>query len=94
LEKEIEGKMKCPSQVIFAAMENFIYHFNVKDQLKHLKIPTLILTGDKDSLVPPARSYELNDLIPNSNLVVFNKQNHNINAEIPEKVVNEIINFI
>ena len=94
LEKEIEGKMKCPSQVIFAAMENFIYNFNVKEQLKHLKVPTLILTGDKDSLVPAARSYELNELIPNSKIVVFKKQNHGINAEIPEKVVNEIINFI
>jgi len=94
LEKEIEGKMKCPSQVIFAAMENFIYNFNVKDQLKNLKIPTLILTGDKDSLVPPKRSYELNELIHNSKLVVFKKQNHGINAEIPDKVVDAIINFI
>lgn len=94
LEKEVEGKMKCPSHVIFAAMENFIYNFNVKDQLKNLKIPTLILTGDKDSLVPSARSYKLNEIIPNSKLVVFKKQNHGINAEIPDKVVEEIITFL
>ncbi|MFX1338946.1 MAG: alpha/beta fold hydrolase [Promethearchaeota archaeon] len=94
LEKEVEGKMKCPPQVIFAALENVIYNFNVKEQLKNLEIPTLILTGDKDSLIPPARSYELNELIANSKFVVFKKQNHNINAEIPEKVVDEIINFI
>ena len=94
LEKEVEGKMKCPSEVIFAAMENFIYNFNVKNQLKNLKMPVLILTGNKDRLVPPNRSYELNELIPNSKLIVFNKQNHGINAEIPEKVVNEIVNFI
>ena len=86
--------MKCPSEVIFAAMENFIYNFNVKNQLKNLKMPVLILTGNKDRLVPPNRSYELNELIPNSKLIVFNKQNHGINAEIPEKVVNEIVNFI
>jgi len=94
LEKEVEGKMKCPSEVIFAAMENFIYNFNVKDQLKNLKTPTLILTGNKDSLVLPKRSYKLNELIPNSKLVVFEKQNHGINVEIPDKVVNEIITFI
>jgi pimeloyl-ACP methyl ester carboxylesterase len=94
LEKEVEGKMKCPSQVIFAAMENFIYNFDVKDQLKNLKIPTLILTGDKDRLVPSVRSHELNELIPNSKLVIFEKQNHGINAEIPNKVVNKIIQFI
>lgn len=94
LEKEIEGKMKCPSQVIFAAMENFIFNFNVKDQLKNIEVPTLILTGDKDSLVPPQRSYELNELIPHSKLVVFKKQNHGINAEIPDKVVDKIIEFI
>ena len=94
LEKEIEGKLKCPSQVIFAAMENFIYNFNVKDQLKNLKIPTLILTGDKDRLVPSVRSHELNGLIPNSKLVIFEKQNHGINAEIPDKVVDKIIKFI
>jgi 3-oxoadipate enol-lactonase len=94
LEKEVEGKMKCPSDVIFAAMENFIYDFDVKEQLENLKMPVLILTGDKDSLVPHNRSYELNELIPNSKLIVFNKQNHGINAEIPEKVVKEIIKFI
>ena len=94
LEKEVEAKMKCPPDVIFAAMENFIYDFNVKDQLKNLKMPVLILTGDKDSLVPPKRSDELNELIPNSQIIVFNKQNHRINAEIPERVVNGIIKFI
>jgi pimeloyl-ACP methyl ester carboxylesterase len=94
LEKEVEGKMKCPSEVIFAAMENFIYDFNVKNQLRELKMPVLILTGDKDRLIPPERSNEINQLIPNSKLVVFEKQNHGINAEIPEKVVNEINRFI
>jgi pimeloyl-ACP methyl ester carboxylesterase len=93
-EREIEGKMKCPSEVIFAAMENFIYEFNVKDNLNNLKMPVLILAGNKDSLIPIQRSYELNKLISNSKLVVFEKQNHGINVEIPEKVVNEIIKFI
>jgi pimeloyl-ACP methyl ester carboxylesterase len=94
IEKEIEAKLKCPSQVIFAAMENFIHNFNIKDQLKNIKIPTLILTGDKDSILPPTRSYDLNELIPNSKLIVFQKQNHGINTEIPEKVAHEIIEFI
>ncbi|MFX0072097.1 MAG: alpha/beta fold hydrolase [Candidatus Hermodarchaeota archaeon] len=94
LKKEIEAKLKCPPEVIYGAMENFIYNFNVKDQLKSLKIPVLILTGDKDRLIPPDRSYEMNKLIPNSKLIVFKKQNHGINVEIAEQVVNEIKIFI
>ena len=94
LEKDVEPKLKCPSDVLFGAMENFIYDFDVREELKNLNIPVLILTGDKDSLVPSRRSHELNELIPNSKLVIFEKQNHGINVEIPEKVVHEIIDFI
>lgn len=94
LDKEIEAKMKCPPEVIFGAMENFIYNFNVKDQLKDLKIPVLILTGNKDRLVPQDRSREMHEIIPDSRIVIFEKQNHGINVEIPQKVVGEIIKFI
>ncbi|MFW9898900.1 MAG: alpha/beta fold hydrolase [Candidatus Thorarchaeota archaeon] len=94
LKKEVEAKLKCPPEVIFGAMENFVYDFDVREDLKSLNIPVLIITGDKDSLVHPKRSYELNELIPNSKLIIFEKQNHGINVEIPEKVVREIINFI
>ncbi len=94
LEKEVEAKLKCAPEVIIAAMENFIHNFNVKEKLKTLNLPVLILSGDKDSLISPKNSLELNNLIPNSKLVIFKKQNHGINVEITEKVVNEIINFI
>ena len=94
LEKDVEPKLKCPSDVLFGAMENFVYDFDVRENLSTLDIPVLIITGNKDSLVPSKRSHELNELIPNSKLVIFEKQNHGINVEIPEKVAKEIINFV
>ena len=94
LEKDVAPKLKCPHEVIFGATENFLYDFDVTEDLKNLNIPVLILTGDRDSLIPPKRSHELNELIPNSKLVIFEKQNHGINVEIPKKVVHEIIDFI
>ncbi len=94
LEKEVQGKLKCSPDALLAAMENFVYNFDVRDQVKNIKVPTLILTGDKDSLIAYKRSLELKESIPNSKLVIFEKQNHGINVEVPERVIDEIIKFI
>ena len=50
-------------------MNSIVKTFNVEDQLKNIKVPTLILTGDKDSFILPTESEKMDQLIPNSKLV-------------------------
>lgn len=46
------------------------------NRLSRIGVPTLILTGDDDPLVPPENSKILNELIPGSELVLFPGKRH------------------
>jgi proline iminopeptidase len=50
--------------------------FDVTRKLKLIKTPTLIVCGRYDVQCPLKYSIEMNDLIPHSTLMVFNKSNH------------------
>ncbi len=52
--------------------------------LKLLKLPTLLITGSKDTVVPTADTVKLNTLIANSQLVVIPKAGHLPHEEQPE----------
>lgn len=50
--------------------------FDVKERLSELKIETLILTGDRDLVVPPQNSKNLAEVIPNSRLKIIEGGSH------------------
>lgn len=51
-------------------------------------LPTLILAGDKDLMIPPAHSEHMADLLPGSELVMVVNGNHLVMLEHPE-ILNE-----
>jgi len=55
--------------------------FNTYDRLTHICVPTLILTGSDDKLIPAANSRILNQLIPDSILVEFEGIGHGLLVE-------------
>jgi pimeloyl-ACP methyl ester carboxylesterase len=68
--------------------------FDTSVKLKNLKIPTLILHGMKDVLVPPQNAQILADLIPNSKLRFFPQSAHAPFVEEPNSVQKAIIEFL
>ena len=68
--------------------------FNTSNRLKDLKIPTLILHGMKDVLVPPQNANILAELIPNSQVKIFSQSAHAPFVEEPDLVLNAIIEFL
>ncbi len=48
-----------------------IQKFNVKNQLKQIKSPTLIIHGKKDKIIPLSFARQVHELIPNSQLEVL-----------------------
>lgn len=50
--------------------------FDVTRKLKLISTPTLIICGKYDVQCPITYSIEMNELIPHSTLVIFNKSNH------------------
>jgi len=68
--------------------------FNTCDRLKNLKIPTLILHGLKDVLVPPQNANILAELMPNSQVKTFSKSAHAPFVEEPDSVLKAIFEFL
>ena len=62
--------------------------------LESLPMPTLILAGEYDIIVPLRMHEELNARIPNSELVVFQDTGHMITAESPEKTLAAVRSFL
>lgn len=67
---------------------------SVGRKLKKLTIPTLILHGKKDRLVPFKNAEILADLIPNAKLVLFEHSAHALFSVEPKLIINTLIDFL
>lgn len=65
-----------------------------KDRLSEIAIPTLVLTGDTDTVVATEDSVQVSKIIRQSELVVIEKTGHLPNEEAPQEFSRAIISFI
>ncbi len=70
-----------------------IMSFDIRDQLKNVMAPTLLIHGDSDPL-PLKYAQEINTLIPNSRLVVLENCGHYSYIEQPEIVKKIVKKFL
>ncbi len=75
-----------------ARMQYVLYP--VEDKLDKIKVPTLLIWGAEDELIPLEAGKKMNSLIKDSKLVVFESCGHIPQEEVPEKVLSEMVNFI
>ncbi|HUS10494.1 MAG TPA: alpha/beta fold hydrolase [Pyrinomonadaceae bacterium] len=68
--------------------------FPLEPQLARLNLPTLILWGNQDALIPLEAGHKLNALIKGSKLVIFDHCGHLPQEEMPARTVEEITKFI
>jgi proline iminopeptidase len=68
--------------------------FDVTKKLKLISSPTLIMCGKYDVQCPLVYSFEMNELIPDSKLVVFNASNHYPFLEESELFYYEFTQFL
>lgn len=71
-----------------------VQKFNVIDKLNNIKIPVLMIGGEKDSLALPTRQITMTEAIPNSKLVMISDEDHGMVVGCPEKVYSHIEKFI
>ena len=68
--------------------------FPIEQELGRVKIPTLIIWGAEDVVIPPAAGRRLNELIGASKLVIIENCGHTPQEEKPERVLEEIHKFV
>lgn len=73
------NKPESASRIIRKRMRAYVQDlktYDVRDRLKDIDIPTLILCGAHDVQCPPENSYEIASLITTAQLVIFDESNH------------------
>lgn len=64
------------------------------EKIPSIEIPTLILWGKKDRLIPVENAFKFHDDLPNSQLTVFPGAGHMPMEEIPQKSLEAVENFL
>jgi pimeloyl-ACP methyl ester carboxylesterase len=68
--------------------------YPIVQKLNRIKIPTLIIWGKQDSIVPVAHSHVASQKIVNSQLYVFERCGHWAQVEYPEKFNRLVLEFL
>jgi len=64
------------------------------ERLPQITMPTLVITGKEDGLVPPENSVTLARCIPNADLAILSNASHLFNVELPETTAETVKGFI
>jgi len=64
------------------------------ERLPGISVPTLVITGKEDGLVPPENSVTLAQRIPNADLAILANGSHLFNVELPEATAATVKGFI
>jgi pimeloyl-ACP methyl ester carboxylesterase len=68
-------------------------HESVRDVAADLKVPTLLIAGEHDTVTPLKKQWELVKLFPNAKLEVIDKTGHLTHYETPNEIVSMIKKF-
>jgi pimeloyl-ACP methyl ester carboxylesterase len=67
---------------------------SVQDQLKNLRLPTLIVQGNNDVIIPTMNSYVLQQKLPNAQLILYPDANHGSFYQYPDLFVKHATLFL
>jgi len=63
------------------------------EQVRSIKVPTLVQHGIDDTLLPPDHGEHTADLISNSKLKIYENMGHNLPPEVLPLVIEDMVNF-
>jgi pimeloyl-ACP methyl ester carboxylesterase len=66
----------------------------VAERLSHIHVPTLLLNGAQDDLIPAEMALIVGKAVPHSKLVIYQDHSHTLAREAPERLVNEVVLFL
>jgi pimeloyl-ACP methyl ester carboxylesterase len=95
IEKKIDDILILPTgPIAFKAQMTAWMRYNSFRKLKTINVPTLIIHGTEDILVPPRNGELLAEKIPNAEIQYFDSDAHMIHTEETDKFTNSLIEFL
>lgn len=92
VDQVVEEMLKMPARVWRRSHEGLLADDSL-DELGKIRAPTLIIWGDRDSVLSRKDQEELLARIPNSRLVVYRGAGHTFYYEEPERVASDLAMF-
>jgi pimeloyl-ACP methyl ester carboxylesterase len=89
----LRGENFVPEK-IYSAQMNSAVTFETETRLSQIKAETLVLTGDRDIVVPPQNSVNLAEKIPNATLKIIENGSHMFFIENAAEFNRAVIDFI
>ncbi len=99
-EEDLEGYRKVMKVynwdlgLVEFTLANSEKNYDLPSKLDRLNLPTLVITGDNDKIVPKEDSLKLSEALPDSKLVIVKGCGHLPQEECPDEFVREISRFI
>lgn len=78
----------------YRAAMRALARFNIHHRLKEITSPTLVITGEKDSTIPPAAQHSMAEAIPGARQVIIPGGGHGVSADQPEAFNRILIDFL
>jgi pimeloyl-ACP methyl ester carboxylesterase len=94
LRNEFTNQVRQANQKGYRSTLRSYARYDLSDQLESINVPTLIITGENDSVVPPDVQVELAKAIPNSRHEIIPNAGHAISVERPNTYNKIIIDFL
>jgi pimeloyl-ACP methyl ester carboxylesterase len=79
---------------VYAAFSRAVGHWNVSGRVGELRLPALLMWGEKDPITPLKIGWRLRALMPQSRLVMLPGVGHSPPVEAPEEVVEHLLAFL
>jgi pimeloyl-ACP methyl ester carboxylesterase len=79
---------------VLTRMMDDYQHFDASPWLHEIRVPTLILSGERDLITPPHTQHFLHQLIPHSQLVTIEHGSHCSTLDLPQTVSLMIERFV
>lgn len=86
VERNHEIFLDCPTETVLGALEPLL-DFDLTGRLRSLEVPTLVVHGTHDRVVPRSRGEELGRLIPNARLELLSGGGHMLPLERPDELL-------
>ncbi len=93
LQTYVRESLKVPTHV-WKAVARESLNVDYSKELNEVRVPALIIWGDKDSFCPEGDQYILKKAIKRSTLLKYKDVGHAVQWEVPEKFTRDVLQFI
>jgi 3-oxoadipate enol-lactonase len=95
IERQMQLEIESPTPLHAADLQfQALVDFDSSTALPGVRAPTLVVTGDRDHLIPPRNSEVIADLIPGAHLIVLRGRGHRAIWEAPAQCMALVADFL